>query len=59
MSMTSKVMYLVQGFFGVPKDTGSVMAPTSSILFPSVDEDFGYIPSVDEDYGDHGIGVRE
>jgi hypothetical protein len=34
MSITSKVMYSVRGFLGVPKDTGSVIAPTSSILFP-------------------------
>jgi hypothetical protein len=34
ISTTSNVMYLVQGFLGVPKDTGSVMAPTGLILFP-------------------------
>jgi hypothetical protein len=33
MSTTSNVMYSVQGFLGVPMDTGSVMAPTGSILF--------------------------
>jgi hypothetical protein len=33
MSTTSNVMYSVRGFLGVPKDTGSVMAPTGSILF--------------------------
>jgi hypothetical protein len=33
MSITSKVMYSVRGFLGVPKDTGSVIVPTSSILF--------------------------
>jgi hypothetical protein len=35
MSTTSEVMYSVCGFLGVPKDTGSVMVPTGSILFPS------------------------
>jgi hypothetical protein len=34
MSTTSKVMYSMRGFLGVPKDIGSVMAPTGSILFP-------------------------
>jgi hypothetical protein len=34
MLTTSNVMHLVQGFWGVLKDTGSVMAPTGSILFP-------------------------
>jgi hypothetical protein len=29
----SNVMYSVQGFLGVPKDTGSVMALTGSIFF--------------------------
>jgi hypothetical protein len=29
MSTMSNVMYLVRGFLGVSKDTGSVMAPTS------------------------------
>jgi hypothetical protein len=32
MSTTSKVMYLVRGFLGVPKDTESVMAPMGLIL---------------------------
>jgi hypothetical protein len=35
ISTTSKVMYSVRGFLVIPKDTGSVMAPTDSILFPS------------------------
>jgi hypothetical protein len=34
MSTTSKVLYFVRGFLGVPKDTESVIAPTSSILLP-------------------------
>jgi hypothetical protein len=34
MSTTSNVMYSVRGFLGVSNDTGSVMAPTGSILFP-------------------------
>jgi hypothetical protein len=34
MSTTSKVMYSVHGFLGVLKDTGSVMVPMGSILFP-------------------------
>jgi hypothetical protein len=34
MSTTSKVIYSVRGFFGVPKDTGSVIVPTGSVLFP-------------------------
>jgi hypothetical protein len=33
MSMTSKVMYSVRGFCGVPKEMGKVMTPTGSILF--------------------------
>jgi hypothetical protein len=33
MSTTSKVMYSMRGFLGVPKDTGSVIVPTGSILF--------------------------
>jgi hypothetical protein len=33
-STTSNVMYSVRGVLGVPYDTGSVMAPTGSILFP-------------------------
>jgi hypothetical protein len=33
-STTAMVMYLVRGFLGVPNDTVSVMALTSSILFP-------------------------
>jgi hypothetical protein len=33
MSTTSKVVYLVQGFLGLLKETGSVMTPTGSILF--------------------------
>jgi hypothetical protein len=33
MSTTLNVMYSVRGFLGVSKDTGSVMAPTGSILF--------------------------
>jgi hypothetical protein len=34
MSTTSKVIYSVRRFLGVPKDTGSVMVLTASILFP-------------------------
>jgi hypothetical protein len=34
MSMTSKVIYSVHGFLGVPKDNRSVIVPTCSILFP-------------------------
>jgi hypothetical protein len=34
ISTMSKVMYSVQGFFVVSKDTRSVMALTDSILFP-------------------------
>jgi hypothetical protein len=35
--MTSKVMYFVQGFYGVPKETGKVMTLTGLILLsPSV-----------------------
>jgi hypothetical protein len=34
MSITSKMMYSVLGFFESPKDIGSVITPTSSILFP-------------------------
>jgi hypothetical protein len=34
MSTTSKVMYSVRGFFGVPKETGSVTTPTGLIFFP-------------------------
>jgi hypothetical protein len=34
ISTTLKVMYYVQGFLGVLKDTGSVIAPTGSILIP-------------------------
>jgi hypothetical protein len=34
MSTTSKVMYSVRAFLGVPKDTGSVMVLKGSILFP-------------------------
>jgi hypothetical protein len=33
MSMTSKMMYSVLGFSRVPKDTGSVITPTVSIIF--------------------------
>jgi hypothetical protein len=33
MSTTSKVMYSMRAFLEVPKDTGSVMVPTSLILF--------------------------
>jgi hypothetical protein len=33
MSTTSKVIYSMQGFLGLPKDTRSVMAPMGSILF--------------------------
>jgi ribosomal protein L10 len=33
MSTTSKVMYSVRGFLGVPNDTGSVIVPTGLILF--------------------------
>jgi hypothetical protein len=34
MSTTSKVMYSVRGFFGVPNDMGRVMTLTGSIIFP-------------------------
>jgi hypothetical protein len=34
MSTTSNVMYSVWMFVGVPKDIGSVMALSGSILFP-------------------------
>jgi hypothetical protein len=34
MSTTSKVMYSMQGFFGVPNDMGRVMTLTGSIIFP-------------------------
>jgi hypothetical protein len=34
MSVVSKVMYSVQGFFGVPKEMGSVVTPMGSIFFP-------------------------
>jgi hypothetical protein len=34
MSTTSKVMYSVRGFFGVPKKMGSVTTPTGLIFFP-------------------------
>jgi hypothetical protein len=34
MSITSKMMYSVLGFVESPKDIGSVITPTSSILFP-------------------------
>jgi hypothetical protein len=34
MSITSNMMYSVRGDLGLPKDTGSVMAPTCSIHFP-------------------------
>jgi hypothetical protein len=34
MSTTSKVMYSMRGFLGVPKDTGSVIVQTGLILFP-------------------------
>jgi hypothetical protein len=34
MSTTSKVMYSVLGFCGVPKETGKVMTPTISIRLP-------------------------
>jgi hypothetical protein len=34
MLATSKVMYSVHRFLGVPTDTGCVMAPISSIVFP-------------------------
>jgi hypothetical protein len=32
MSTTSKVVYLVRGFLGLQKDTGSVIALTGSII---------------------------
>jgi hypothetical protein len=34
ISTTSKVIYLVRGFCGVPNEAGRVMTPTDSILFP-------------------------
>jgi hypothetical protein len=34
MLTTSKVMYSVRVFLGLLKDTGSVITPTGSILFP-------------------------
>jgi hypothetical protein len=34
MSTTSTVMYSVQGFLGVPNDTGNVITQTGSILLP-------------------------
>jgi hypothetical protein len=34
MSTTSKVMYYVQGFCGVPNEIGNVMTVTGSILLP-------------------------
>jgi hypothetical protein len=34
MSTTSKVIYSMRDFFGVPKETGSVITPTGSILMP-------------------------
>jgi hypothetical protein len=34
MSTTSKVMYSVRAFCGVPNETGKVITPTDSILLP-------------------------
>jgi hypothetical protein len=34
MSTTSKVMYSVRGFIGVPNVTGNVITPIGSILLP-------------------------
>jgi hypothetical protein len=34
ISTTSKVIYFVRGFCGVPNETGRVMTLTDSILFP-------------------------
>jgi hypothetical protein len=34
MSMTSNIMYSVQGFLGVPNEMGNVITPTWLILLP-------------------------
>jgi hypothetical protein len=39
MSTTSKVIYSVRGFLGVPNEKGNVITPTGSILLPPTIEE--------------------